>query len=267
MYNVSETPFDPISEIVLEDGGLDWKGSVSLHVTVQEITDVLDAVDTVHAPEVEFEWDCTPGQVKMLGSCQPSIIRLDVPAHLAENFDGLRSAWHTLARRNQLLRTVIVKGEDENGRVKYRQRILRKAADVRLGLFANLQPAHDLSEPASLVLDWSNGSPTIYLRILAAIADRTTLGYLWKDFLAILAGDIPKPHLASSNYSQPDSAKNFWAENLGNIPKLAIHAIPVERHQVFQTTVSECTSSPFPRNFHRSVFFFLKYICLQEAWT
>ncbi|KAK7742006.1 NRPS [Cytospora paraplurivora] len=34
-----------------------------------------------------------------------------------------------------------------------------------------------------------------------------------------------------------DSTKAFWAEYLGDVPELTVHAIPVERDQVFQTTI------------------------------
>lgn len=37
------------------------------------------------------------------------------------------------------------------------------------------------------------------------------------------------------------SAQAFWAENLANVPELAVHAIPVERHGIFKMTAPKIT--------------------------
>ncbi|KUI65976.1 Nonribosomal peptide synthetase 7 [Cytospora mali] len=43
----------------------------------------------------------------------------------------------------------------------------------------------------------------------------------------------------SEHNRNSDSSKTFWAESLSNIPELAIHGIPVERHQEFQKAIHD----------------------------
>ncbi|KAL1962638.1 hypothetical protein VTN77DRAFT_9352 [Rasamsonia byssochlamydoides] len=218
------------------------KEPVSLHVTLKQVSAALWALSE---PEVELETECTPAQHEILSrepdSSRPSIVRLDLSPDIIKSYERLRDAWHALASQNHILRTVLVK-EDKNGTVRFRQRVLKRPRNVQFGSLDEIQLSYSLQDPASVVLDWTNGAPTVYLCLPPALADRTSLGYLWKDFLLLLNGGSTKPRFPFPDYSKlvsqrdPEVARNFWRETLRNVTSLAMHSIPLERQHTFRTT-------------------------------
>ncbi|KAI4858620.1 hypothetical protein F4820DRAFT_468101 [Hypoxylon rubiginosum] len=217
---------------------------VSIHITEKEI---IANLSTLEEPEVELEVNCSKAQeIALRGQnlSRPSIIRLDLPPAVSKNPNKLIEAWNILCTRHYILRASIVKGGSGKD-VRFQQEILKQPKYVSVSSLEDFELLRQDPEVACLVMYRPDEIPTAYLYLPYAIVDRTSLGYIWKDFLSHLAGGPLPPRLDFSEYCKraskrrQEEAKNFWAESLGRTPALIVHSIPLERHQTKQTTELE----------------------------
>ncbi|KAH6658496.1 hypothetical protein BKA67DRAFT_591458 [Truncatella angustata] len=203
-------------------------------------------LETQADQDVELDVDCIPFQTAFLErnylALSTAIIPLKLPSDLVRDYDRLSHAWHILARHNHVVRTIIVKEVDVLGGVMFRQRILKSPRPITMGHLDDAKLPPVSHEPASLVVDWYKDPTAVFLRIQAALVDRTSLTYLWKDFVSILTGGIPISRLAYPKYAatlnrrETKAAKEFWSESLQDVPALVLHSIPIARQGSLTTT-------------------------------
>lgn len=222
--------------------------SISLHITFKQITDALEASNTLQARQIEKEFKCIPLQQELLSqrlvSSQPQTIRLDLSPDIVGSYERICYAWNGLSDHHEILRTIIVPSEEGDSQIHYYHRVLKRASRVRLGHPAKDMLSYYESEPASLFFDQTTSSPVVYFHIHPALADRTSLGILWKDFLSLLSGGGPNPCLPFNRYCELlhtrdlEASKLFWHDILHDVGPLTLHTIPMERHNSFQVTQS-----------------------------
>ncbi|KAK3356396.1 hypothetical protein B0T25DRAFT_589035 [Lasiosphaeria hispida] len=222
------------------------RDAVCLHITQKQI---VSALWPLGGSEVEFETECTPAQQDALqrhpDAFEPLVIRLDFPPDIAKGYDRVREAWAALALQHHILRTDFVKKKTGN----FLQRILKHPRRVRVCFPEERENSQDGQQPASLIMEWTGDVATAYICLPQAVADRKSLGNLWKDFLSLLTGGVPAPRLPFTKYlglvnkKTPDEAARFWSETIGSVPALAIHSIPLERHHEFQMTESNTSAA------------------------
>ncbi|KAJ5689313.1 hypothetical protein N7462_003705 [Penicillium macrosclerotiorum] len=222
--------------------------SLSIHVTLRQVTDALEVSNLL---EIEREIECTPTQQGFLerekDSSTKSIIRLDLTSGIVRSYEHLSETWHALAQEHDILRTIFIKDETTKP-PRFRQRVLKRANQVRIGLLHESQYSDPLHERASLVLEWDNGAPTVYICLRPTLVDRTSLVCLWKDFLTMLGGGASISRLPFSSYSQILNSRNredsrkFWMQNLENAAPVSLHCVPLERQHVFRTTESSTST-------------------------
>ncbi|KAL2201513.1 hypothetical protein P885DRAFT_27215 [Corynascus similis CBS 632.67] len=234
--------------------------TISLHIKYKQVTRALSSLRGLGADgetwgywasdssnETEFEIKCTPLQQELLlrdpdAAKRAVIIRLDLPADLVKSFDQLHEAWHALAWQHHILRTTIIKDKIDDNHVL---RIFKRPRSVRGSFDVDFEhiDSFGFQGPAILVLEWDSYAPRVSLCLPQLVADGTSLGNLWRDFLSLLSGGIPATRLSFPQYltavrerTDRESAREFWATTLGSLPDLVIHSFPPERHQTFQTT-------------------------------
>ncbi|OTA99739.1 hypothetical protein M426DRAFT_16133 [Hypoxylon sp. CI-4A] len=231
-----------VSSVTRSDSLESLKNSVSVHITEKEITNTLLALED---PEVEFEVDCTLAQTIALqkpGPQKPSIIRLDLPQGILKDGNTLIETWNNLCNRHHILRSIIVKVGSGKDAV-FRRRVFRHPKYISNLSHRDLELLNSSQEPARLVIDrQSSEDPRVYLYLPYAIADRTSLSFIWRDFLSLLVGAASPQRLCISDYDavarrrSEEEAKSFWQAELGNLPALTIHSFPVDRQNTYQTT-------------------------------
>lgn len=235
------------------------KQAKSLHITFKQVTRALSTLRGIGTDtdtggqwasdnnEIESEIECTPAQQEQLrrdpdAAKRPAVIRLDLSTDMVKSFDQLHEAWHALALQHHILRTTIVKEKNNDDFVL---RIFKRPRNVRGGFDANFEQIHTFGfqGPAMLVVEWASFTPHVTLCLPQLVADSTSLGHLWRDFLSLLSGWIPPLRLTFPQYlnlatrnTTRETAREFWDNTLGSLPDVVLHSFPLERHQTFQTT-------------------------------
>ncbi|EAQ82934.1 hypothetical protein CHGG_10752 [Chaetomium globosum CBS 148.51] len=235
------------------------KQAKSLHITFKQVTRALSSLRGIGTDtdsggqwasdnnEIESEIECTPAQQEQLrrdpdAAKRPAVIRLDLSTDMVKSFDQLHEAWLALSLQHHILRTTIVKEKNNDDFVL---RIFKRPRNVRGGFDANFEHIHTFGfqGPAMLVVEWASFTPHVTLCLPQLVADSTSLGHLWRDFLSLLSGWIPPLRLTFPQYlslatrnTSRESARDFWDKTLGSLPDVVVHSFPLERHQTFQTT-------------------------------
>lgn len=245
------TLFEPSTRSPYGHVGLKSRPSGVVHSDVREVSS--DTSDEQDNPTLKFDVDCLPSQTFLLERGQSTAtfatIRLDLPSALIKDYDRLLHAWNVLAIHHHVLRTIFVKEIDAKGSVKFKQRVLLSPGPVTLGLFDDTNVSVGLHEPASLAVDWYRDIPTVYLLVQPAFVDRTSVAHLWKDFVSILTGGVPRTRLSFPDYASrlnqrdPAIAQAFWSNNLEDVPILALHSIPIGRQGSWSTTTLRAAAS------------------------
>ncbi|KAK0660103.1 hypothetical protein QBC41DRAFT_43565 [Cercophora samala] len=237
------------------------KQTMSLHVTYKQVARALSSLRDIGtdneargywAPdnEIESEIDCTPAQQELLikdpgASKRAVVIRLDLSTDLVKSFDQLHEAWHALALQHHMLRATVVEGRNGNG--SFVLRIFKRPRNIQGSSETNLQHIHSfgLQGPAMPVVEWARAGPHVSLCLPQLVADNTSLGHLWRDFLCFLSGGVPAPRLTFPHYlrlvrerASQKSAADFWSDTLRSLPDLVLHSFPLERSDTFQNTAS-----------------------------
>lgn len=230
--------------------GKSSNGTVTLHVTVQEVLDELESSSDF---DVEREIPCSLLQQKVLRRasvpCQPSIIRLDLSADIVRTYEHVWDTWHALARHHHILRATFIQREVD-GQDRFYQKILKQPSRVAFGSASEIQLSYSLHDPARLIVDGGGDPLTLYLCLHPALADQDSLGSLWRDFLLLLSGGRLEPCVSFSEYwkiqgtRDAEAGRSFWHNTLHDADQLTIHSMPLERHNTFRITQSTTSISP-----------------------
>ncbi|KAK4174353.1 putative linear gramicidin synthetase [Triangularia setosa] len=241
------------------------KQTMSLHVTYKQVSRTLSTLRGIGigadsearghwAPdnEIESEIKCTPAQQELLlrdpGAAKRAVvIRLDLSTDIVKSFDQLHEAWHALALQHHMLRATV--GKEKNGG-GFSLRIFKRPRNIQGSFDANLEYIHSfgLQGPAMPVVEWASTAPHVSLCLPQLVADSTSLGHLWRDFLCFLSGGVPAPRLSFPHYlslvrekASQESAGEFWFNTLRSLPDLVLHSFPLERSHTFQNTDAACS--------------------------
>ncbi|KAK4670006.1 NRPS protein [Podospora pseudopauciseta] len=233
--------------------------TMSLHVTYKQVARALSTLRGIGADsqaggnwapdnEIESEIPCTPIQQGLLlkdpeAAKRASIIRLDLSTDIVKSFDQLHEAWHALALQHHMLRATVAQDKTGGGFVL---RIFKQPRNIQGSSDANLQHIHSfgLQGPAMPVVEWASAGPHVSLCLPQLVADSTSLGHLWRDFLCFLSGGVPAPRLLFPHYLRlargraSQKSAEFWADTLQSLPDLVLHSFPLERSGTFQNTAA-----------------------------
>lgn len=234
----------------LHPDGKSINGTVTLHVTVEEVLDELEASGEF---DVEQEIPCSSLQEEVLrrasAPCRPSIIRLDLPANIVRTYERVWDTWHALTRHHHVLRATFSQ-RGVNGQDRFYQKILKQPSRVVFGSASEIQLSYSLHDPARLVMDGGGDFRTMYLCLHPALADQTSLGCLWKDFLLLLGDGRLEPCVSFSEYwkiqdtRDVEVGRSFWDNALRDADQLTLHSMPLERHNTFRVTQSTTSVTP-----------------------